>query len=133
MAAKPDSKTRERLGRLKISFWAVATLASYMSMWFIDIRNIESRWITPLIVTAFLLTLLVLVTLNLTEHERVMKVTLGLWSLVATACAVGFIYYGWTARQVLDDMGFLVFFAAIALVAAASAMVAWRAFWRSKW
>jgi hypothetical protein len=40
--------------------------------------------------------------------------------------------YGWTARPVLDEIGSLIFFAAIAL-ASTSALVAWRAFWRSKW
>ena len=70
---------------------------------------------------------------NPTVHHRVSKILAGCGAIVATLCAGWFLYYSWTERARLHDLGILVVVLSFSALASLAATLAWITFCRCRW
>jgi len=125
-----------KMKRLKTWLWSLATLAAcsgYVFIWFRHNLDDAKTLVIAVIAGVFALASLCYTLVSPTVYHRVTKILVGCGALVATFCAGGFFYYGWTERVRLHDMGILAILILFGAVAFGAAVIAWIAFWQCKW
>ena len=122
--------------RLKTCLWSLATLAAcggYVFLWFRHDLDGANALVVAVLAGVVALVSLVYSVVSPSAHQRVTKIILGCGALVATVCAGFFLYYTWTERARLLDLGILTFLGLLCVLAVGAASLAWFAFWRCKW
>jgi drug/metabolite transporter (DMT)-like permease len=127
---------RNAMKRLKTCLWSLAALAAcggYVFMWFRHNLDDVDTLMVAIIAGVVALASFAYALVSPTVHHRVTKILAGCGALVATFCAGSFLYYSWTERLRLQDMGILAILVLFSVLASGAAVLAWIAFWRCKW
>lgn len=117
--------------KLKACLWSLATLAAcsaYVFVWFRYNLDDGKMLVVAVMAGVIALASLLYSVVSPTAHHRVTQILVGCGALVATFCAGAFVYYSWTERARLHDMGLLTFFVLLCVLSVGAALLAWVAF-----
>jgi hypothetical protein len=117
--------------QLKACLWSLATLAAcsgYVFVWFRYNLDDGKMLVVAVMAGVIALASFLYSVVNPAAHHRVTQILVGCGALVATFCAGAFVYYSWTERARLHDMGLLTFFVLLCVLSVGAALLAWAAF-----